>query len=88
LRFHDLRHTNVATLIAQDEHPKVIQTRLGHLSIKVTLDRYGHRFEGLDAASAARLGRALVAGRAEQTRNKPDQRVVELRPDNIEPPRT
>ena len=40
VRFHDLRHTHVAVLIAQGEHPKVIQTRLGHSSIKVTLDRY------------------------------------------------
>ncbi len=38
LRFHDLRHTHAALLIAQGEHPKVIQLRLGHSSIQVTLD--------------------------------------------------
>ena len=42
-------------LIAQGEHPKVIQNRLGHSSIKVTLDTYGHLFEGLDEAAAERL---------------------------------
>ena len=51
VRSHDLRHTHVAMLIAQGEHPKVIQTRLGHSSIKVTLDCYGHLFEGLDEAA-------------------------------------
>jgi integrase len=42
-------------LIAQGDHPKVIQNRLGHSSIKVTLDTYGHLFEGLDEAAAERL---------------------------------
>jgi integrase len=55
MRFHDLRHTHAAMLIAQGEHPKVIQNRLGHSSIKVTLDTYGHLFEGLDEAAAERL---------------------------------
>jgi integrase len=55
LRVHDLRHTHAAMLIAQGEHPKVIQNRLGHSSIKVTLDTYGHLFEGLDEAAAERL---------------------------------
>lgn len=36
-------------------HPKVIQFCLGHLSIQVTLDTYGHPFEGLDEAAAERL---------------------------------
>ena len=44
-----------ATLIAQGEHPKVIQERLGHASIKTTLDTYGHLFDGMDEAAAERL---------------------------------
>lgn len=36
-------------------HPKVIQQRLGHASIKTTLDTYGHLFDGLDEAAARRL---------------------------------
>ena len=42
LRPHDLRHSHVAMLIARGVHPKVIQQRLGHASISVTLDTYGH----------------------------------------------
>jgi integrase len=53
--FHDLRHTHAALLIVQGEHPKVIQERLGHASIKTTLDTYGHLFDGLDEAAAERL---------------------------------
>jgi integrase len=54
-RIHDLRHTHAAWLIAAGEHPKSIQTRLGHSSIQVTIDRYGHLTDGLDHQTAARL---------------------------------
>lgn len=50
VRFHDLRHTCAAMLIAQCAHPKAIMERLGHSSIQVTLDRYGHLLPSLDEA--------------------------------------
>ena len=59
--FHDLRHSHAALLIAEGEHPKVIQERLGHVSIKITLDTYGHLFEVLDEAAADRLEATLAA---------------------------
>jgi integrase len=46
-RFHDLRHTCASLLIAQGAHPKAIAELLGHSTITVTLDRYGHLFEGI-----------------------------------------
>lgn len=54
-RFHDLRHTCAALCIALGAHPKAIQERLGHSSITVTLDRYGHLFPKLDEALTDRL---------------------------------
>lgn len=60
LRFHDLRHTAVALAIAAGAHPKSIQARMGHSSITVTLDRYGHLFPDLDD----RLADALDALRS------------------------
>jgi integrase len=51
-RFHDLRHTSVALAIAEGAHPKAIQMRMGHSSITVTLERYGHLFPELDEAIA------------------------------------
>ena len=50
LRFHDLRHTCAALLIAQGAHPRAIMERLGHSSVTVSLDRYGHLFPSLDEA--------------------------------------
>jgi integrase len=44
LRIHDLRHTCASLLIAQGAHPKAAQVHLGHSSISVTMDRYGHLF--------------------------------------------
>ena len=58
LRFHDLRHTHVAFLIAAGEHPKVISSRLGHMSVRTVLDRYGHLLEGLDQGAAEALQHA------------------------------
>jgi integrase len=56
MRFHDLRHTCASLCIALGAHPKAIQERLGHSSITVTLDRYGHLFPKLDEALTERLG--------------------------------
>ena len=44
LRPHDLRHTCAALLVAEGAHPKAVQVHLGHSSIQVTMDRYGHLF--------------------------------------------
>ncbi len=61
LRFHDLRHTCASLLIALGAHPKAIQERLGHSSITVTLDRYGHLFPQLDEALTGRLDELRLA---------------------------
>lgn len=44
VRIHDLRHTCAALLISQGAHPKKIQVHLGHSSITVSLDLYGHLY--------------------------------------------
>jgi integrase len=79
-RFHDLRHTHVALLIAQGEHPKVIQQRLGHASIRTTLDTYGHLFEGLDEAAADRLDAAFHTLPVDRTLTEPSAGVAVLHP--------
>ena len=56
-RFHDLRHTAASLAIAAGAHPKTIQQRLGHSSIVVTMDRYGHLMAGVDQQLADDLDR-------------------------------
>ena len=48
-----------ALSIAMGAHPKSIQARMGHSSVQVTLDRYGHRCPELDAAIATGLDASL-----------------------------
>lgn len=50
--FHDLRHTHAAMLIRMNVQPKVISERLGHSSIKMTMDTYGYLMPGLQDAVA------------------------------------
>lgn len=50
--FHDLRHTHAAMLIRRNVQPKVISERLGHASIKITMDLYGYLMPGLQDAVA------------------------------------
>lgn len=61
-RFHDLRHTYAAFLIAEGAHPRAIMERMGHSTINITLGTYGHLFPAIDAqlddALARRFGRA------------------------------
>src|SRR5205807_9324964 len=59
LRFHDLRHTCASLSIAAGAHPKLIASRLGHSSITITLDRYGHLFPSVEEALADALDRTF-----------------------------
>ena len=40
--FHDLRHSAATILMATGVHPKVVQERLGHSTIAMTMDIYSH----------------------------------------------
>ena len=42
IRFHDLRHTYGALTASMGAPPKFVQTQMGHASLTVTLDTYGH----------------------------------------------
>jgi integrase len=42
IRFHDLRHTAATLQLLKGTHPKVVQERLGHSKIGITLDTYSH----------------------------------------------
>ena len=58
---YSLRHSQVALLIAQGKHPKVIADRLGHSSVRTVLDVYGHLYEGADEAAAERLDEQIAS---------------------------
>jgi integrase len=46
-------------LLASGEHPKVVQERLGHASITLTLDTYSHVVPGMQERASQRLDELL-----------------------------
>jgi integrase len=58
-RFHDLRHTSATLLLAQGIHPKVVQERLGHSQISLTLDTYSHVLPTMQLEAAGKLDALL-----------------------------
>jgi integrase len=61
IRLHDARHSHASIMLKQGTHPKVVQERLGHASIQITLDTYSHVAPGLQEAAAARFDQAFNA---------------------------
>ena len=64
ITLHECRHTFASLLIAAGENPKAVQTFLGHASITMTFDRYGHLFPGSRDEARARLDAYLAAEKA------------------------
>lgn len=56
---HECRHTYAAFMIAAGVNAKALSTYMGHSSITVTLDRYGHLMPGAEAEAAVMLERYL-----------------------------
>ncbi len=53
IRVHDLRHTWATLALAANVHPKVVQERLGHTDVGITLNIYSHVTGTMDAEAAA-----------------------------------
>ena len=59
IRFHDLRHTCATLLLSQEVNPKIVQERLGHSDIAMTLNRYSHVTPTMQDKAAQILGDVL-----------------------------
>jgi integrase len=56
---HGLRHTHATLLLQLGESPKVVQERLGHSSIAITMDIYSHVNPTMQRAAADRFSALL-----------------------------
>jgi len=56
-----LRHAHATALLRAGVHPKVVQERLGHSSIQVTMDIYSSVLPGMQREAVERLS-ALISG--------------------------
>jgi integrase len=55
IRIHDLRHTFASLLIQQGESLAYVKDQMGHHSIRVTVDVYGHLVPGGNKAAVDKL---------------------------------
>lgn len=61
LTFHGLRHVAASLMVANGEHPKVIQHRLGHADPAISIGVYSHVSNDVDRQVADRLDLAVAA---------------------------
>jgi integrase len=55
MRFHDIRHTFASLLLSQGESPVYVKEQLGHSSIQITVDIYGHLIPSSNRGAVNRL---------------------------------
>ena len=55
IRLHDLRHSNATALIQAGVNPSVVQQRLGHSDVNITLNTYTHVLPEMDKEAAQKL---------------------------------
>ena len=60
VRFHDLRHTFASLLLQNGESPVYVKEQMGHSSIQVTVDCYGHLIPGGNKQAVDRLDTPLT----------------------------
>jgi integrase len=60
VRFHDLRHTCATLLLKERARPKEVQSLLGHKTIAMTMNNYGHFIPGMGKETADAMERALA----------------------------
>jgi len=70
IRLHDARHSHASIMLKQGIHPKIVQERLGHSTIAVTLDTYSHVAPGLQQAAAKRFDEVFATKYNETVREK------------------
>ncbi|MFC1938272.1 site-specific integrase [Chloroflexota bacterium] len=71
IRLHDARHTHESLMLKAGIHPKIVQERLGHASIQITLDTYSHVAPGLQEAAAAQFDKLVSPKYNNTSENEP-----------------
>ena len=68
--FHQLRHTHATIALELGIHPKIVQERLGHSRVGVTLDIYSHVLPSLQEDAAAQIDTAFMQAKARDRAEK------------------
>ena len=83
MSLHDLRHSHATMLLQAGTHPKIVSERLGHSSVRVTLDTYSHYVGGLQEQAALKFDELLAPQHRVETNvvkmlSKPDSDGEEM----------
>jgi integrase len=70
VRFHDARHTFASLLLQQGESPTYVKDQLGHSSIQMTVDVYGHLIPGHNRQAVDKLDDALAGDSETKTKSE------------------
>ena len=62
IRLHDLRHTWATLALETGIHPKVVQERLGHSNVSITLNIYSHVSPAMQTDAADRVANLILGG--------------------------
>jgi len=65
-----LRHSHASHMFAAKVHPKIVQERLGHSSIAITMDIYSHLMPNMQGEAAAAVDGALRAAIEKRSEDK------------------
>jgi integrase len=68
LTLHEARHTFASLMIAAGVNAKALSVYMGHATISITLDRYGHLLPGNEEEAAALLDAYLDREHAKAAR--------------------
>src|SRR5262249_47561948 len=78
IRIHDLRHTFASLLIQQGESLAYVKEQMGHHSIKMTVDTYGHLVSGGNRQAVDRLDSLETATIRNPDATSPENTVLPL----------
>ena len=78
IRTHDLRHSAATAMIRANPNPELVKRQLGHSTIQVTYDLYGHLFPDEADRLAEALDEVWTASHADQMRTKTGSPIVTL----------
>jgi len=77
IKVQGLRHTHATILLQAGVHPKVVQERLGHSSIAITLDTYSHAIPAMQEDAASRGAGIIDKGHDDDEPNSTDDTAGE-----------
>lgn len=79
-RVHDLRHTHATLLLLSGIHPKVVQERLGHATIAITLDLYSHVLPTMQAHAVEKLDEIFAKKPVGNSNGNTSLKIAEKKP--------